>query len=186
MFLFLKKLFKRDTFKAQLIYEIIDNAVTLMLFLVPIVFLYFIQITPVNSGSMYPTMNTGDISIQTRIFGEIERFDIVTSKIVGEGIRYEKRIIGLPGETIEIINGVVFIDDEELNDPYAFLSNTERVEGRNMEKRVIPKNEYFIVGDNRDFSHDSREIGTIHKSKVWYRQRKLIKMHKLKKDKEQF
>ena len=67
-----------------------------------------------------------------------------------------KRVIGLPGEVIEIKNKAVFISRNKLKEPYAFYTRKEEIlAGDTMEEHVIPEASYFIMGDNRDESQDS-------------------------------
>ena len=72
-----------------------------------------------------------------------------------------KRVIGLPGETIQIVSGAVYINDRRLNEPYI-----KAPWHADMAKLTIPEGEYFVMGDNRDNSLDSRGLGTIPASYV--------------------
>ncbi|MEX2080959.1 MAG: signal peptidase I, partial [Dehalococcoidia bacterium] len=74
-----------------------------------------------------------------------------------------KRVIGLPGETVEIRNGVVYVNSQPLEEPYL-----ERAWEGNKEARVIPADEFFVLGDNRSNSLDSRsdQIGLVHKDLI--------------------
>ena len=91
-----------------------------------------------------------------------ERFDIVVfdygdSKLV-------KRIIGLPGETIEYKNGELYINNQKVDDPFANKTKDFKLSDLNLE--VIPENTYFVLGDNRTNSSDSRIIGPISKDSI--------------------
>lgn len=110
----------------------------------------------IPSASMSPT-----ISVGTRLFGfrlaynfsEPERGDIIVFEYpVDESQYYIKRIIGMPGETIEVKDGSVYIDGEEL-DESDYLDCT--IEGE-FGPYVIPEDNYFVMGDNRNNSSDSR------------------------------
>ena len=92
----------------------------------------------------------------------IRRFDIVVFSVPGEkGKKFIKRIIGLPGEKIEINRGRVFINDREL-DFTAHLSRPLSLSFLSRMKPVtIPKNYYFVIGDNLGVSLDSRVLGLI-------------------------
>lgn len=115
--------------------------------------------------SMKPTLHDGDIILETLTPWErIERGDIVAikSKLGKEG-RIIKRVIGLPGEDIEIReNGSVWINGRHLPEPYVspepYLANRARTH--------LAANCYFVIGDNRAHSGDSREFGPIYKNSI--------------------
>lgn len=110
----------------------------------------------VNGNSMLDTLHDGDIMILDKIgmqIGGIDRFDIVViqtgrSKII-------KRVIGLPGETIEYKDNKLYINGKELEDNYGSQVTYD------FEKVEIPKDRYFVLGDNRTDSVDSRMLGAI-------------------------
>lgn len=119
----------------------------------------------VEGFSMSDTLQNSDILLQEKIsyhFKEPERFDIVIlnsplSNQMEEERYWVKRIIGLPGETIEIKNGVIYINGEQLKDDQYGNSKIEYY-GIIKESYTIPEDEYFVMGDNRRGieSHDSR------------------------------
>ena len=86
---------------------------------------------------------------------------------------YIKRVIGLPGDHIEIKDGKVYINDAELDEPYLQLDVTTNVELNQYHDLVVPENCVFVMGDNRDHSTDSRAFGCIPldkiEGKVWIR-----------------
>ena len=127
--------------------------------------------------SMEPAFEVGDTVLVDRIaykVGKPRRFDVVLFRNEGnEEQVYMKRIIGLPGEKIQIQNGNVYVDDQLLN-------TGERKEKINLpgiadNPVTLGKDEYFVIGDNYDSSEDSRfsNIGNVTRSemigKVWFR-----------------
>lgn len=112
----------------------------------------------IPSGSMENTMKKGDKLIGLRlayVFGEPERLDVVMFKFPdNEEEDYIKRIIGLPGETVTIKEGKVYINDSKipLDEPY--LKEEPQALGDGVYK--VPEGCYFMLGDNRNNSKDSR------------------------------
>lgn len=116
-------------------------------------------VTPikVNGSSMYDTLEGKEIMLLWKQ-SKIERFDIVVAKTIDDTLI--KRVYALPNETIECKNGKIFINDKEIQDEYAF-GETE-----DFEKITLKEEEYFLMGDNRLVSLDSRKIGPIKKEKI--------------------
>ncbi len=108
----------------------------------------------VNGSSMYPHIKEKEAMILVKItkyFKEYKRFDIVVLK--EDDIYLIKRIIGLPNEKISCQNGIIYIDDKILIDNYGVGKTSD------FEEITLDNNEYFIMGDNRAISKDSRELG---------------------------
>jgi len=114
----------------------------------------------VNGDSMKDTLHNGDIMILNIIgyrFSEIERFDIV---VVDRGKEYLiKRVIGLPGEIIEYKDNQLYVNHELVEDSYG-QKKTEDFSVK------VPENSYFVLGDNRTNSLDSRFFGAFPKNKI--------------------
>ena len=120
----------------------------------------------VPTGSMLNTIHEGDRIIASRIeynFHEPERYDIIIFKAPDEiaagnnNVFYVKRVIGLPGETVTVVNGVVYVQgkdgkSKQLRDD--FITACEPT--GNFGPYVVPKDSYFVMGDNRESSVDSR------------------------------
>ena len=111
----------------------------------------------VPTGSMETTIPAGSRIMGLRLyydFNEPERGDIVIFKYPDdESVDYLKRIIGLPGETVEIIRGKVYINGELLDEPYL----SEEPTG-DFGPYQVPEDSYFMLGDNRAVSKDSRVL----------------------------
>ena len=148
--------------------KIVKNILSYVLVIGIALLIKFFIFSPirVNGTSMEPNLKDGDIMILNEIgyrINGVKRFDIVVVNSDGEKII--KRVIGLPGETLEYRNGTLYINNEEVieNFPHG-ETNDFSLSELNIDK--IPKDYYFVMGDNRGNSKDSRVIGVIHKSKI--------------------
>lgn len=149
------------------------STVVYLLVVVALTFLfvqYVGQRTYVNGDSMNNTLLDGDNLIVDKIsyrFREPERFDIIVFPYqYKEDTFYIKRIIGLPGETVEIENGEIYIDGEVLEETYG--KEVMRSAGIASEPIELGADEYFVLGDNRNDSSDSRDpsVGNIKKEDI--------------------
>lgn len=131
-----------------------------IIILVVVLFRTFIA-TPirVSGPSMNPTLKNGNIMILNKL-GKIDRFDIVVITSSKTHDTLIKRVIGLPGETIEVRDGKIYINDKKIKDKYG--SGVTKDFG----KIKIQKGEYFVMGDNREVSADSRVFGTFSKKEI--------------------
>ena len=122
---------------------------------------FVFQRTVVDGMSMYPTLEDGDNLIADKIsyrFTDPKRFDIIVFPYKQEEHTYFiKRIIGLPGETIQIEDGTIYIDGQELDEDYG--RETILDAGDAGEPITLGEDEYFVMGDNRNNSEDSRHNG---------------------------
>lgn len=127
------------------------------------------QRTEVSGSSMYDTLEDGDnlwIDKLSYRFKDPERFDVVVFPYHESNVYYIKRIIGLPGETIQIDEeGNIYIDGEILEEDYGYETIEPNMIGRADEEIKLGEDEYFVMGDNRNDSKDSRtvEVGNIHR-----------------------
>ena len=128
------------------------------------------QRTEVSGSSMETTLSSGDQLIVDKIsyrFRDPKRYDIVVFPYrYEESTYYIKRIIGLPGETVQIVDGMVYINGSPLNEHYG----NEVIEdpGSAAEPITLGEDEYFVLGDNRNNSQDSRasNVGLIHRDEL--------------------
>ena len=127
----------------------------------------------VSGASMYPTLHNGDRMILSKI-GDINRFDVVVLKAPDENVEYIKRVIGMPGDTLELKQGVIYINGKKIEQPFI---NTEALQKQTVfiddftlqsltGETKIPEGKYFVMGDNRGVSRDSRMIGLIDRKAI--------------------
>ncbi len=176
--------FRKSTVREY--FESILVAVILALFVRTFVF----QAFKIPTGSMKPNLLVGDhLLVNKFIFAptaapverallpirDIERGDIIVFKFPEEPDRdFIKRVIGLPGETLELKNQTVFINGMPLVEPYAYYLFSSAVEGENgswdLRRKygpvTVPDGHFFMMGDNRDDSQDGRYWGFLPKTYV--------------------
>jgi len=139
---------------------------------------YAMEKTTMMGVSMNTTLNDGDKIIINKLAyfrGDPERYDVIvfSQSKSGHGYYNMKRVIGLPGETVEIVNGAVYINGVKLDEVISV--EPMRVAGLADEAITLDENEFFVLGDNRNYSEDSRfaNIGIIVKEdiigKAWLR-----------------
>ena len=128
--------------------KLIIGCIVGALFVAMFIFNLFFSIAFVIGDSMYPTYHDGQFLLTARNY-TIERFDVVT---ISKGEIIVKRVIGMPNETIKYENNVLYINGEEVIDPYNTITEDFEV--------TLGPNEYFVMGDNRQDSKDSRYFGT--------------------------
>lgn len=130
---------------------------------------YIIINARIPSRSMENTIKVGDKVIGLRhayVFSEPKRGDIIMFKAPNkENTIYIKRIIGLPGDRIVIDNNKIYINGSEQPYEEKYVTNEWNGNGSHTEY-IIPEGEYFLMGDNRDNSSDSRVWGTIKKKDI--------------------
>lgn len=153
--------------KSALWQTIVELGQSLMLgVLLALALQVFIQPTVVYGQSMEPNLHDNERVIVDKVsyrIGEPSRGDIVVFPVKGEPLPLIKRVIGLPGETVEIRGGRVWVNGIALNEPYASGPTFG-----NMSPVRVPPNSVFVMGDNRapGGSLDSRRLGPILLSKI--------------------
>lgn len=125
-----------------------------------------IQPVLVLGDTMAPTLNDGDRIIIDRHPEKLERGDIVIFLYPDDPVKsYLKRIVGLPNETVEIREGTVFINGQSLLEPY-IDPRLDQTRGSS-DKIQLDADSYYVVGDNRDNSSDSRIWGPLHRKFIY-------------------
>ena len=166
--------FTKDNVKATLFWLFRISVAVLLAF----VFVwYFGQRISTVGDSMKPVLENGDVVLVNRFIystSSPKRGDVIAFKPKGNknSHYYIKRIIGLPGETIEIIENSIYIDGEKLEEDYV-TTDIDRV-GVVSDSMTLGNDEYFVLGDDRENSEDSRnaDVGNVKRSyiygKVWF------------------
>jgi len=148
--------------KEELLAEVYSWAKVIVFALIFAVFLNFFVIVnaTVPTGSMEPTIRVNDRIIAFRLsymFSEPERYDIIVFRAPDDGVMNVKRVIGLPGETVRITGGVVYINgvgglrtDFIRTGPMGYM-------GPDFPETLVPEGHFFVLGDYRGNSRDSRD-----------------------------
>lgn len=148
--------------------KVVKNIITyaLIIGIAIIIKLFVFSPIKINGSSMEPTLKDGDIMILNEIgyhLNGVNRFDIAVANVDGE--KLIKRVIGLPGETVEYRDNNLYINGEMIVENFRH-DDTKDFSLSELNVDKIPDNYYFLVGDNRGNSKDSRIIGLIHRSKI--------------------
>lgn len=152
--------------------------IVLVLFTAYLINHFIIQRTEVIGVSMENTLYEGDNLLVDRLsyrFTKPKRFDIIVFPMEDNNVNYIKRIIGMPGETVQIKDGNIYINGQLFDESYGKESIVKGYEGVAIEPIVVGKNEYFVLGDNRNHSTDSRDetVGNVPRDiimgKAWLR-----------------
>ncbi len=161
-----------NKFLKFLFFDVIE---TLFISAAIFVFVYIFVASPhiVYGDSMESTYVSGEFIMINEFqyrFENPKRGDVIVFQT--STVPFIKRVIGLPGDRIELVNGNVFLNGELLNES-AYINAGSVTEGMdflpNNKTITVPKNEYFVMGDNRNVSSDSREWGFVKKSQIFGR-----------------
>ncbi len=191
--------------KVKIIYNIIDyaNIVISAVFIVQIIFFVWFFPATVLQASMNPTLYENEKVIISHNNSKLNRFDIIVFKVdqkkqvniskIEDQELWVKRIIGLPGETINYLDGKLYVNDELVIEHYLYDENNHFFSGVYTDKKgrlssyntytqdfaltsilnlshfsgeTIPEDYFLLLGDNRGYSKDSRYIGLVHRSQI--------------------
>ena len=145
--------------------KIIKELVPYVIIVLVVILLRTFIITPVrvNGDSMNQTLKDGEILLLEKYDKKFKRFDIVVLKYNDEQL--VKRIIGMPGESVQYRNNILYINGEKVSEEF-LTEETYDFDLKVLGYDKIPENYYFVVGDNRSNSLDSRLIGLISKEDI--------------------
>ena len=141
--------------------KVIKEVIPYIVIVVVVVLIRTFIITPVrvDGDSMKNTLKNGDILLLYKL-GSINRLDIIVLDEEKDNEKIIKRVIGMPGETVAIKNGKIYINDKVIDDEYAYGETSD------YNKVTLKDDEYFILGDNRLISKDSRYFGPIKDNEI--------------------
>ena len=141
--------------------KVIKEVIPYIVIVVVVVLIRTFIITPVrvDGDSMKNTLKNGDILLLYKL-SSINRFDIIVLDEEKDNEKIIKRVIGLPGETVAIKKGKIYINDKVIDDEYAYGETSD------YDKVTLEDDEYFILGDNRLISKDSRYFGPIKENEI--------------------
>jgi len=153
---------------ARTLFWLRDLAVSVVIAIIVILFLY--QPVKVEGTSMTPSLINDErifINKFTYRFGfaDIGRGDTVVFWAPEDPARsYIKRVIGVPGDVVEIDRGAVILNGQRIEEPYVPDDNRDRV---SMQARTVEPGHYFVLGDHRNSSNDSRSWGTVSREAIY-------------------
>lgn len=129
---------------------------------------FVVQAFKIPSGSMIPTLEIGDHILVSKFiywFKEPQRGDVVVFKYPRDERRdFIKRVVGLPGEWLEVRGTTVYINGKPLEEPYAYYNSSNHAQG--FGPAYVGPGHVFVMGDNRDNSQDSRYWGLLDMKKI--------------------
>lgn len=129
---------------------------------------YVVALVKVDGGSMDPTLHDGQYLVLNKL-KTADRFDVVVFPAPNKGKGdYIKRVIGLPGDKIEYKDDTLYINDKKYQEPYLDVYKKLEVGVLTPDFKIakLPDKSYFLMGDNRPISNDSRKFGPVKQSEI--------------------
>lgn len=145
----------------KIIKEIIPYIIVVVM--VIIIRTYIITPVRVDGTSMYPTLENNQILLLKKFDKKIERFELIV--IEYDYTKLIKRVVGLPGEHVKYVDNSLYINDKLIKEDF-IDTTTKDFDLSSLGVDVIPEGYYFVMGDNRNNSIDSRTIGLISKDEI--------------------
>lgn len=139
----------------------------LIIILVVLIRTFIVTPAQVDGSSMKPSLNDNNLVILNKLdyrLNDIKRFDVVVVDIKTEKII--KRVIGLPGDTVSYKNKTLYINGKKVEENFTHTNDTRDFKLGDIGYQKIPGDKYFVVGDNRNNSMDSRIIGLVDKEQI--------------------
>ena len=130
--------------------------------LLAIAYALLFHVSVVRGSSMTPGIEDGDrilVDHLSYVLGEVRRGDVAVLRCpVDENLDYLKRVIAVPGDRVRIDGGVVWVNGEAVSEPYVVAPDR-----RTSLEEIVAPDHFFVLGDNREHSADSREFGQVHR-----------------------
>lgn len=136
----------------------------LLLVALLVVLRFIVGISWVNGQSMYPTLDNGTALIYLRLDKDFQIGDIVAFKMA-YGEYYIKRVVALPGDTVDLVDGILTVNGTPESGGYAY-GETHPQESQILYPYTVQDGQVFVLGDNREGSIDSRTFGSVAKSQI--------------------
>lgn len=164
--------------KKKVIYWVVSICITACFTILPLCLwvmsgMKYTGITSIRGTSMAPTIENNDILFYQPV--KFERGEIVVAKCpstskysASNGVALLKRIVGVPEETVEIVSDGVLVNGKLLDEPYTNNVSKTLQKENDISEIILSYGEYFLLGDNRETSFDSRHVGAFHESSFLY------------------
>ncbi len=147
-------------------FDFLQGIVVFMSILV-MFYLFIVSPQEINGASMEPNFHNAELILTNKIaykMADPVRGDVIILKSPNnKDVDYIKRVLGLPGDTVKLVANVFYINNQPIAEPY-LAPETVTMGGSSLhegEEITVPEGRYFVAGDNRQHSSDSREFGTI-------------------------